>query len=332
LKDRVTVDGKHFSLGGTVFRLRGTTYGTFLPRLDGEPFPERSQVKSDLATMVEVGLNVVRTYTAPPADVVDIAQETGIRLLVGLHYDDWRAESIVSRAAHRRVLDRGRRAVDHAMALCTEDPSILGVAVGNEVPGDLVRLFGIERVQEVLSELIAEVHRADPSMLATYCSYPTTEYLRLSGLDFMSFNVFLEEPNAFRSYLARLQTIASGIPLVITELGLAGEIHGRAAQADSLRWQLRETDEIGCAGACLFAWTDEWGVAGQPIEGWGFGLTEEDRSPKPALDVVHAWASSAVSDLRPSWPAISVVVCTYNEEARIRRCLESLLRTDDPHL
>jgi glycosyltransferase involved in cell wall biosynthesis len=332
LNERVSVDGKYFSLDGNVFRMRGTTYGTFLPRPDGEPFPDRSQVKADFAAMVDVGLNVVRTYTAPPRDVVDVAEQAGIHLLVGIHYDDWRAESVVSRAAHRRVLDRGRRAVEQAMTLCADKPSVVAVAVGNEVPGDIVRLFGIERAQEVLAELVAEVHRADPSMLVTYSNYPTTEYLRIPGIDFMSFNVFLEEPKAFGSYLARLQSIAAGIPLVITELGLAGGVHGLAAQADSLLWQLRKTDEAGCAGAFVFAWTDEWGVAGQPVEGWGFGVTEADRSPKPALEGVRAWAAATVSDLRASWPEISVVVCAYNEEARIRRCLESLLRTGYPHL
>lgn len=332
MNDRVAVDGKYLTLSGDVFRIRGVTYGTFLPRLDGEAFPERSQVKTDLAAMAAAGLNVVRTYTAPPADLMGIAEEVGIRLLVGLQFDDWRAESIVGRAAHRRVLDRGRKAVEDAMSMCADNPTVVAIAVGNEIPGDFVRLAGIGSVQEVLAELVSEVHAADPRMLVTYCSYPTTEYLRIPGLDFLSFNVFLEEQEAFRSYLSRLQTVASGMPLVITELGLAAGIHGAAAQADALRWQLRRTDEVGCAGACVFAWTDEWGVGGQPVEGWGFGLTETDRTPRPSLEVVAAWAGTDVSDLRATWPSISVIVCAYNEEARIERCLGSLLRTAYPDL
>jgi glycosyltransferase involved in cell wall biosynthesis len=329
---RVTIEGKHLSLDGEIFRVRGATYGTFLPRPDGEPYPHRSQVKADFVAMAEAGLNVVRTYTVPPPDILEVAEEVGIRFIVGLHYDDWRAEPRVARGSHRRVLDRGRRAVERTMGLCAGNPWVLAVSVGNEVPGDIVRLYGIEGVQDVLEELAQEMHAADPSMLVTYSNYPTTEYLRLHGLDFLSFNVFLEEPPAFRAYLERLQTISSGLPLVITELGLAAQVHGQAAQAASLEWQLRATDEVGCAGACVFAWTDEWGVAGHAVDGWGFGLTEADRSPKQALDVVRGWTASALPDLRSSWPTISVIVCTYNEEARIGGCLESLLRIDYPQL
>jgi hypothetical protein len=31
-------------------------------------------------------------------------------------------------------------------------------------------------------------------LLATYVSFPTTEYLDVEGIDFLAFNVFLEAP------------------------------------------------------------------------------------------------------------------------------------------
>ena len=39
----------------------------------------------------------------------------------------------------------------------------------------------------------------------------------------------------------------------------------------------------GCAGAFVFAWTDEWYRGGQDIDDWEFGLTDRQRRPKPAL-------------------------------------------------
>src|SRR5688500_18261772 len=165
---RVTTEGKHLSLDGEVFRVRGATYGTFLPRPDGVPYPHRSQVKADFVAMAEAGLNVVRTYTVPPPDTLEVAEEVGIRFIVGLHYDDWRAEPLVARGSHRRVLDRGRLAVERAMGLCAGNPWVLAISVGNEVPGDIVRLYGIEGVQDVFEELAQEIHAADPSMLVTY--------------------------------------------------------------------------------------------------------------------------------------------------------------------
>ena len=42
---------------------------------------------------------------------------------------------------------------------------VLAVSVGNEVPGDIVRVHGIGAVEDVLSELVAHVHDADPDVL-----------------------------------------------------------------------------------------------------------------------------------------------------------------------
>ncbi len=278
--------GKFLSFDGRRFHVRGVTYGSFAPRSDGELVPEPARVRSDFAAMRAAGLNTVRTYTLPPEDVLDAAAEAGLQLIVGLHYDDWRVESSPGRRARRRIRDAGLGAVDAALERCAERKNILALAVGNEVPGDLVRLHGARSVARVLSELCREVRAG--GLRATYVNYPTTE--------------------------------------------LAAGVHGEAEQADSLAWQLRTVEDAGCAGATVFSWTDEWAVAGKPVDGWGFGLTDAERRPKPAHDVVRGWARSGVRDLRRDWPAISVVVCARNEEALIGRCLASLERCDYPDL
>jgi hypothetical protein len=169
-----------------------------------------------------------------------------------VHYADWRDEDRPGRAAQARIRDAGRRAVENAMHLCAGRPEVLAVAVGNEVPGDIVRLHGAGAVEEVLTTLIEAVHQIDPGMLATYCNYPTTEYLQAPGQDLVCFNVFLESPERFRAYLAHLQVISGSLPLVLTELGLGSERHGEREQADVVDWQLQAVDEAGCAGATLF--------------------------------------------------------------------------------
>ena len=329
---RVRSDGNHLSLGGLPWRVRGVTYGSFVPRLDGELFPERPQLKQDMADIAAAGFNTVRTYTPPSVDLLDITEELGLRVLVGIDYRDWRYEAVAGRAANGRVAAAGARAVDEALARLSGRKHVLGLSVGNEVPVDVVRLHGISRVERDLARLVRQVHEADAGMLTTYSNFPTTEFLDVVGIDFFSFNVFLERPEQLRPYLRHLQIVSDDRPLVITELGLASGIHGEAAQAESLDWQLRLVDEVGVAGATVFAWTDEWGVNGESVDGWGFGLTDADRRPKPSLAVASRWAHSTISELREAWPSVSVVVCAYNEARRITACLESLATLNYPDL
>jgi glycosyltransferase involved in cell wall biosynthesis len=144
--------------------------------------------------------------------------------------------------------------------------------------------------------------------------------------------VFLERAEQLEPYLRHLQRLTGPLPLVLTEVGLAAEIHGDEGQARSVAMQLELVDECGCAGATVFSWTDEWATGAGPVEGWGFGLTRADRTPRPALQVAARWAGRTVRDLRGSWPAITAVVCAYNEERRIGECLESLAKLDYPGL
>ena len=313
--ERVSVDGKYLSLDGRPFHVRGVTYGSFAPRADGELFPERARVRSDFRAMSDAGLNTVRTYSVPPADVLDAAEEDGLRVIVGLHYDDWRVEPRPGRRATSRVRSAGLRAVDAAVERCAGLDNVLAIAVGNEVPGDLVRLHG------------AQISRAHAFALSAGrcapagCSRRTSTIRRPStcssrSQDLACFNVFLEEPRAFERYLRHLQIVAGTAAVLVTELGLASEVHGELEQARSLAWQLRAVEEAGCAGATVFAWTDEWAVAGKPVDGWGFGLTDVERRPKRALEVVRAWTDSSMRDVRDDVADASPWSCARGTRSR----------------
>src|SRR4051812_38185405 len=153
---RVRADGKFLALGGRPFRVRGATYGSFRSRADGALYPEPGRVDADFEAMAAAGLNTVRVYTVPPADVLDLGREHGLRLVVGLHYGDWRYEHTAGRAARSRILDAGRRAVAEALDVCAGRAEVLALSVGNEVPADLVRLHGVRSVEDTLSALVAE--------------------------------------------------------------------------------------------------------------------------------------------------------------------------------
>ena len=337
---RVRTDGKQFALDGRPFVFRGVTYGTFRPREeDGARFPERRQAKLDFAAMHEAGFTVVRTYTAPTDDLVDLAADWDLRLLAGAFYPDWRYLVGASRRQVHRVLRDARAEVRTTARRLAGREEVLGLVLGNEIPADVVRWMGTDVVADAIEALTEVVREEDDSVLVTYANYPTAEYLPLESLDFLTFNVFLEQKADLRRYLTSLHHLAGDRPLVLGETGLdAGPggpgSPGETYQAEVLDWQLETALERGVAGTCVFSWTDEWWVGEAAVEGWHFGLTREDRSPRPALNVVAGWNRKTVRDLRPDeeWPLVSVVVCAYNAEETIDECLSHTTALDYPNL
>jgi glycosyltransferase involved in cell wall biosynthesis len=286
--------------------------------------------------MRDRGISVVRTYTCPPDDVVETARDFGLRLLAGVFYPDWRYLLGGGRRQLRRIAREAEQEVrTHAGRLAGE-PAVLGLCLGNEIPADVLRWHGADHVARVIDGLIDCVRDIDDEMLVTYANYPTAEYLTIPGLDFLTYNVFLERRNDFRRYLTRLQHLAGDRPLVLGEIGLdVGSPpgpEGEARQAELIDWQLSTALERGVAGSCVFSWTDEWHVGDSDVEGWHFGLTRRDRSPRPALDVVQRWSAAEPRQLRPDWPTLSIVVCAYNAAATLDECLTHACALDYPGL
>ncbi|HEU5082783.1 MAG TPA: glycosyltransferase [Acidimicrobiales bacterium] len=328
------VDGKHFQIDGRRFRFRGVTYGTFADRGDGALYPVPHRVDADFAAIAAAGFTVVRTYTVPPEDVLDAARAHGLHLLVNAFTPDWRYAVDGDRRSLRaleRSMVQNAEAAARALAGRAE---VLGITVGNEVPADAVRWFGRGRIERTLRRSADAIRRVDPDRLVSYANYPSTEYLALEGMDFCTFNVFLERRDDFRRYLTRLQLQAGDRPLVLGEIGLhvGDDEDGERRQAELLDWQLELATERGVAGTCIFSWTDEWVVGGTPVDGWRFGLTRADRAPRPALEVARRWNHRTVADLDVDWPAISVVICAYNAAATIEECLEHTCDLDYPAL
>ncbi len=330
---RVAADGKFFRVAEERFPFRGVTYGTFEPRAsDGERFPERERMARDLDAMAANGFTVVRTYTAPPDDLLDLASARGLKILAGVFYADWRYLVGASARQARRVVIDARAEVGRVARVLADRPEVLGLCLGNEVPADVVRWSGTDKIARTIAELARTVHEIDGRQLVTYGNYPSAEYLPLDDLDFLTFNVFLERRADFRRYLTKLQHLAGDRPLVLGEIGLAVTgPDGERRQAEALDWQLETALERG-VGTCVFSWTDEWWVGNAAVEGWHFGLTRADRSPRPALDVARRWNERRVRDLGFDWPSMSVVICAYNAASTLDECLRHTCALDYPDL
>lgn len=322
--DPVRVAGKFFRAGTEKLWLRGVTYGTFRPDADGSDYRPEA-VHCDFRQMAECGIDVVRVYTVPPRWMLDCAAAHGLRLLVGLPWEQ-----------HLAFLDEPGRAAEIQQRVESEvrgiagHPAVFAYAVGNEIPATIVRWHGAERIERWIETLYQAVKRIDPAALVTYVNYPSTEYLTLPFLDFVAFNVYLECPDRLSAYLARLQNLAGDRPLVLAEVGLDSQRNGLETQAASLGVQIERVFTAGCAGIFVYAWTDEWHRGGQDIEDWDFGLVTREREPKPALAAVQERFATIPFPPGIAWPRISVVVCTYNGARTLHDCLSGLAAVDYP--
>jgi GT2 family glycosyltransferase len=322
---RPRVAGKFLQLDGQKLWIRGVTYGTFRPDERGHQYGSPDAVGADFESIATHGFNAVRTYTVPPRWLLDLAQEHGLHVMVWLPWEQ-----------HVTFLDqRGRardieRRVREGVRTCAGHPALLGYAVGNEIPPGIVRWHGARRIERFITRLADAARDEDPGALVTYVNFPSTEYLDPAGLDLVCFNVYLASQDRLEAYLARLQNRAGDRPLLMGEIGFDSRRHGEETQGRVLEGQVRTAFATGCAGAFVFAWTDEWHRGGHDIDDWDFGLTRRDRKPKPALARVREAFRDLPLPGSRRWPSISVVVCSHNGAATIVDCLEGLQRLDYP--
>jgi len=321
--------GKFLRVANEDFLVRGVAYGTFAPRSDGHQFPEADQVRRDFALMRAGGINTVRTYLVPPPDVLDLATQAGLRVMVGVSWPQHVA-FLDDRSLRRDII----RGIGTQVRSIASHPAVLLTAVGNEIPAGIVRWHGRRNVEEFLRAAFDEARDAAPDMLLTYVNFPPTEFLELPFFDVHAFNVYLHDEAAMRAYVARLHHIAGNRPLLLAECGADSQRETLNGQARIAAMQARVGFSEGACGAVMFTWTDEWWRAGAFIDNWSFGLVDRDRRPKPAsaaVSEVFATAPFSAHD-EARWPSVSVVVCAYNAAETIDDCLTALAGVQYPRV
>lgn len=324
-RQRPEVRGKFLYVGGQKLFVKGVTYGTFAENPETGDFPEPDRVDADFAAMAEAGINTVRVYIVPPPKLLDLAQKHGLRVFVGLPW-----EQHIAFLDDPRTGDNICKRLKADLKSIAGHPAILAYAVGNEIPATVVRWHGRKPVERFLERLAGLIRDVDPAALVTYVNFPTTEYLELPFVDFHSFNVYLEDVERLAAYMARLQNLAGEKPLLMAELGLDSLRNGPEEQSRSLTSQLTAVFEAGAIGTFVFAWTDEWHRGGFEIDNWDFGLVTRDRAPKPALAAVRD-TYAALPLLDRDWPRFSVIVCSYNGASTIGETLSKLSELDYPN-
>jgi O-antigen biosynthesis protein len=321
---------KFFLEGDRKFFVKGVTYGPFRPDQQGHYLGTPEQARRDLAQMREIGLNVVRIYHAPPRWFLDACASAGMRVLITLPW-----EKHIEFLARKLSRDQIAAIVRSSVAANRGHPAIFGYLVGNEISSTMIRWLGVRRVTEFVEHLIRIGRETDPNVLYSYASYPPTEFLLPQNSDFSCFNVYLHNQDAFERYLLRLQNLSEDRPLILGEFGMDTIRHSQDEQAEMLGWHIDSVVKCGLAGTIFFTWTDEWFTGGQEISDWAFGIVTREREPKKSFFLLRDKLGQDNAALPhrplPSYPFISIIVCSYNGAKTLGACLESLGRIDYPN-
>ncbi|HUY18688.1 MAG TPA: glycosyltransferase [Candidatus Binataceae bacterium] len=324
---RLAVRGKFIFEGERKFFARGVSYGPFAPNSRGERFPEQAVALRDLELMRELGANVIRTYYPPPPWLFEGAAQAGLRFLVGIPW-----ASHLAFLDSRELSDEIRNAVRTAISeLRPFSEAIFAYNLGNEIRSDIVRWHGPRAINRFVNQLFDQGKQLDPDALFTYSNYPSTEYLDLHFLDFISFNVYLHHEPDFRRYLTHLLAISDERPLMLSETGVDTLREGEENQAALLQWQARAAFEMGLCGVVVFAFTDEWFTGGAPITDWAFGLVNAERARKRSFETVKQVFSGPLPPPLGRWPKVSVIVAAYQAAATLGDCLRSLADMSYPN-
>src|SRR3989442_22325 len=203
---RPRVHGKFLYVGDEKLLVRGVTYGPFRPDATGSEYHDAAAVERDLAAIASNGLNAIRTYTVPPRWFLDAAQGFGLRVLAGLPW-----AQPVAFLGDKKTAGIIERCVREGVRACAGHPAILCYAIGNEIPGPIVRWHGPAAVERYIERLHRAARAEDPGGLFAYVNYPTTEYLRLPFLELVCFNIYLESQERLEAYLARLHNLAGEV-------------------------------------------------------------------------------------------------------------------------
>ena len=291
-----------FELDGQRLWVRGVTYGTFRPDDRGHQYGDPDTVERDFESMAAHGFNAVRTYTVPPRWLLDLAQDHGLHVLVGLPWEQHVA------FLDERAARRGRSRAGCARA-CGPVPGIRRFSATRSAtrsPPPIVRWHGPRRVERFIERLADVAQEEDPDALVTYVNYPSTEYLELPFLDLVCFNVYLESRRAPRRVPRPPAEPAPGTARSSwREIGLDSRRNGDERQAQRARLAGAAAPSPPAAPALSSSPGPTSGTAAATTcDDWDFGLTDA----RPAAQAGAGRACAAAFARLPfpqshAWPA-----------------------------
>ncbi len=299
----VRVEGDRFIVHGDTFLVVGVGYepGCRKGSLPWERTFEEEVLRADFERIRAAGFNTIRGWSPYTDEELELAAEYGLWVIQSTWFDP--AGDFADPGFQRAQIELVTREVSRS----AKHPNILAYLLFNEPHGDAVWRAGIHEVAGFYARLKEAAFAADSTRPASYANCVMTDFVEPAVWDFVAANVYpyspvtIEKALGYREYLRLLKTRqASSKPLLITEFGLSvsptgdGRGYGGNTLERQAEWNVALWNDIlntGCAGGCVFMWTDGWwkrdhkDVHDDHAEEW-YGLVETDSAylgaPRPA--------------------------------------------------
>jgi GT2 family glycosyltransferase len=300
---RVTALGKSFLLDGSPFRFRGVRYA-----LDAQSAEQAlDRLGDDLAAIAACGYTVV-SLRGLPESAIQTAVESGLRFMLELDCVELVEIAAAPRRERRRLLRELAVRVRRAAGQWDGDDALLGVALGLPSAMDQSRK-GADRARRAANELAAALHDEEPELLAAWGSGAPLEWEWLPEFDYLIASFQVRRGQDLVAALMNCHGHIGDRPLVLGGVSDADSVPGKD---DEMAWMIDAALRCGAAGIVGSAW-------------WPAEATRQS-SQTAELN------QRTVRDLDVEWPAISVVVNTYNAQDTLDECLRHCDRLEYPRL
>lgn len=301
----IVPNGKFFRRGSDKFFLKVLRFG-----VPGGPlaFEEKIALRKRLGDLHAAHTTAVLVADDQADPVLALVSQLGLYVVVELKV---RPDDLFSRCGLRAAASDLRT----RMANLRGSPSVIAYLLDCPLEPDALRSRGLETARTRLANLLGVIRDIDPHKMVGLKHRARTLGLTLQDEDFLYALMPPLASSELRSRVVSLHNIAEARP-VILEFGRMAHCQDELIACGF---------GLGAAGIVVNAPGDE-----QPSNGLKAGsLTLKMLR---ASEVLPFLALNGACPPQPTrTPKVSVVICAYNAERTMRRCLESLRRLDYPN-
>ncbi len=301
---KVTCDERNIYVNGRLYYVKGVSYSLdYGPKQNYAEIPF-SQWETDFKMMSEAGINTIRTYEPLPTDILDLADEYGLKVIENICYPGGH-----TKFDSKADLEGLKRT---ALAFVDRDkghPAILMWSMWNDMPfkwskeGSALKKYDKRTVNAFLKEIYDAIKEKDPDHPVTGSNIlgEDGDDIGADFLDVVGFNAFLGISDWFTgefsmkkakeqiNRIERMTCLDRKKPGLILETGYSTYCR-KYDQGKVIDTQIRIADSK-VAGVVVFQWADGWNKAGNPTahddhieEHWG--IVDAFRNKKSGYNAV----------------------------------------------